>query len=326
MNRIRRLLTRSLLATPALLALAAPLQAQPGYPGRPITLVVPYPAGGSADILARTVGQKLGERLGQTVVVENRAGAGTAIGAKFVAGAAPDGYTLLLGTVSSQAINPAMSKVGYDPLKDFTPVAPLASIPFVLVAHPSLPARTVADVVALARAKPGELSYASAGLGTSNHLAGELLASAAQVRLLHVPYKGSAPALNDVAAGHVPLMFDLMATALPQVQSGKVKALAVTGRKRSALLPDVPTAIESGLAGYDVTAWFGVFAPAGLPRPVLERLNTEIAAVIRTPDMQKRLRELGADPEEAGIEAYADFGRREAGRWSEVVRKAGLAP
>lgn len=326
MNRLRRLFTLSLLATPALLALATPLQAQPAYPGRPITLVVPYPAGGSADILARTVGQKLGERLGQTVVVENRAGAGTAIGAKFVAGAAPDGYTLLLGTVSSQAINPAMTKVGYDPLKDFTPVAALASIPFVLVSHPSLPARTVADVIALAKAKPGELSYASAGLGTSNHLAGELLATAAQVRLLHVPYKGSAPALNDVAAGHVPLMFDLMATALPQVQSGKVKALAVTGKKRSALLPDVPTAIESGLAGYDVTAWFGVFAPAGLPRPVLERLNTEIAALIRTPDMQKRLRDLGADPEEAGIEAYAEFGRHEVARWSEVVRKAGLAP
>ena len=326
MNRLRRLLTLSLLATPALLALAMPLHAQTGYPNRPITLVVPYPAGGSADILARTVGQKLGERLGQQVVVENRAGAGTAIGAKFVAGSAPDGYTLLLGTVSSQAINPAMNKVGYDPLKDFTPVAALASIPFVLVGHPSLQAKSVADVIALAKARPGQLGYASAGLGTSNHLAGELLASAAQVRLLHVPYKGSAPALNDVAAGHVPLMFDLMATALPQVQSGKVKALAVTGRNRSALMPDVPTAIESGLAGYDVTAWFGVFAPAGLPRPVLERLNADITAVIRSADMQRRLHELGADPEEAGIDAYADFGRREAARWAEVVKKAGLAP
>jgi tripartite-type tricarboxylate transporter receptor subunit TctC len=325
MFRIRRFIARLLLAAPALLP-ALPVLAQPAYPTRPVTLVVPYPAGGSADILARTVGQKLGERLGQTIVVENRAGAGTAIGAKFVAGAPADGYTLLLGTVSSQAINPAMSKVGYDPLKDFTPVAALASIPFVLVAHPSMPAKSIADVIALAKARPGELAYASAGLGTSNHLAGELLASAAQIKLLHVPYKGSAPALNDVSGGHVPMMFDLMATALPHIQSGKLKALAVTGKTRSALLPGVPTAIESGLPGYDVSAWFGVFAPAGLPRPVLERLNSELAAIVGTPEMQKRLHELGADPEQASIDEYAAFSRREVARWSDVVKKAGLAP
>ncbi len=300
--------------------------AQAAYPNKPVTLVVPYPPGGSADILARSVGQKLGERLGQTVVVDNRAGAGTAIGAKFVAGAPADGYTLLMGTVSSQAINPAMNKVGYDPVKDFTPVAALASIPFVLVAHPSVAAKNVNDVLAMARAKPGEVGYASAGAGTSNHLAGELMASTAQVKLLHVPYKGSAPALNDVLAGHVPFMFDLLATALPNVQGGKLKPLAVTGRTRSSLLPNVPTAAESGLAGYDVTAWFGIFAPAGLPKPILDKLNADITAVIKSPDMQKKLQELGAEPEQASTQQYADFARSEMTKWSGVISKAGLAP
>jgi len=325
MNRLLKILGHSLLAAFGAVALAPPLHAQAPYPNHPVTMVVPYPAGGSADILARAVGQKLSELLGQPVVIDNRAGAGTAIGAKHVAGAPADGYTLLMGTVSSQAINPAMSKVGYDPLKDFTAVAPLASIPFVLVAHPSFGAKNVNDVIAQAKAKPGELSYASAGLGTSNHLAGELLASAAGIKLLHVPYKGSAPALNDVVAGHVPLMFDLQATALPYVQSGKLKALAVTGKTRSALLPEVPTAIESGLPGYEVTAWFGIFAPAGLPRPLLERLNAEIGAVLRMPDMQKRLQELGAVPEQGTADAFARFAHEEVGKWAVVVKSAGLA-
>ncbi len=322
--RLLKILGCCALAVAGAVALAPPAGAQGAYPNRPVTMVVPYPAGGSADILARTVGQKLAERLGQPVVIDNRAGAGTAIGAKHVAGVPADGYTLLMGTVSSQAINPAMNKVGYDPVKDFTPVAPLASIPFVLVAHPSFPGKSVADVIAQAKAKPGELSYASAGLGTSNHLAGELLASAAGIRLLHVPYKGSAPALNDVVAGHLPLMFDLQATALPYVQSGKLKALALTGRTRSALLPDVPTAVESGLPGYEVSAWFGVFAPAGLPAPVLERLNSDINAVLKAPEMQKRLQELGAEPEQGSAEVFAKFTRSEAAKWSAVVKKAGL--
>ncbi|OUL99967.1 ABC transporter substrate-binding protein [Variovorax sp. JS1663] len=319
-----RILGCSALAVAGAVALAPPVGAQGAYPTRPVTMVVPYPAGGSADILARTVGQKLGERLGQPVVIDNRAGAGTAIGAKHVAGAPADGYTLLMGTVSSQAINPAMNKVGYDPVKDFTPVAPLASIPFVLVAHPSFAGKSVADVIAQARAKAGELSYASAGPGTSNHLAGELLASAAGIQLLHVPYKGSAPALNDVVAGHLPLMFDLQATALPYVRSGKLRALAVTGRTRSSLLPEVPTVIESGLPGYEVSAWFGVFAPADLPRPVLDRLHAEISAVLQAPEMQKRLQELGAEPEQGSADAFAKFTRAEATKWATVLKNAGL--
>jgi tripartite-type tricarboxylate transporter receptor subunit TctC len=304
---------------------ALSVHAQP-YPSHPVTLVVPYPAGGSADILARSVGQKLGERLAQTVVVENKAGAGTAIGAKAVAGAPPDGYTLLLGTVSSQAINPAMNKVGYDPLKDFTAVAPLASIPFVLVANHAFPANNIGELIGLAKSSPGMISYASAGIGTSNHLAGELLASAAQINLLHIPYKGSAPALNDVMAGHVPLMFDLLATAAPAVQSGKLKALAVAGKDRTPLLPGVPTASESGLKDFDVSAWFGVFAPAGTPAAVVDRLNADITAVLQTPEMQKRLRDLGAAAETATPEAYARYVRGEAAKWAGVVKKAGLAP
>jgi tripartite-type tricarboxylate transporter receptor subunit TctC len=312
----------------ALIASAAfgPAVHAQAYPARPVTMVVPYPPGGSADILARAVGQKLGEKLGQTVVVDNKPGAGTAIGAKAVAAAPADGYTLLLGTVSSHAINPAMTKVGYDPVKDFVAVSPIAAIPFVLVAHPSMSATTLSDVVSLARATPGKIAYASAGAGTSNHLAGELLASSAQVSLLHVPYKGSAPALNDVLAGHVPMMFDLLATALPNVQSGKLKALAVTSRSRTPLLPNVPTAHESGLRDYEVTAWFGIFAPAGTPAAVVSRLNADLTAILQAPDMQKRLRDLGAEPETSAQEAYARFVRDEAGKWAGVVQKAGLAP
>lgn len=299
-------------------------QAQTAYPTKPITLVVPYPAGGSADILARLLGQQLGERLGQPVRVDNRAGAGTAIGAKAVAGATADGYTLLMGTVSSQAINPAMNKVGYDPLKDFTAIAPLASIPFVLVTHPSFPASNVAELIAMAKASPGKVSYASAGPGTSNHLAGELLANAAHISLLHVPYKGSAPALNDVIAGHVPLMFDLQATALPYIQSGKLKALAVTGKERSLLLPNIATVREKNLPDYEVSAWFGIFAPAGLTPAISSRLHADITAVVQSPDMQKRLLDLGAQPETASANDYARYVREETGKWASVVKRAGL--
>jgi tripartite-type tricarboxylate transporter receptor subunit TctC len=229
-----------------------------------------------------------------------------------------------MGTVSSQAINPAMNKVGYDPLKDFTAIAPLASIPFVLVTHPSFPATSVAELIAMAKANPGAVSYASAGPGTSNHLAGELLANAAHITLLHVPYKGSAPALNDVIAGHVPVMFDLQATALPYIQSGRLKALAVTGKERSLLLPSIATVREKTLPDYEVSAWFGVFAPVGLPASILSRLNAEITSVTQAPDMQKRLQELGAQPETASANDYARYVRDETGKWAAVVKRAGL--
>ena len=318
--------TTGLVRVAGLALLASLAHAQAPYPSHPLTLVVPYPAGGSADILARAIGEKLAERLGQAVVVDNRAGAATAIGARAVARAAPDGYTLMMGTVSSQAINPAMSKVGYDPIADFTPIAPVASIPFVLVTNPALGAASVADLVAMAKARPGLLAYASAGPGTSNHLAGELFATAMQIKLLHVPYKGSAPALNDTLAGHTSLMFDLQATAMPYLQAGKLKALAVTSRKRSSLLPNVPTMIESGVPDYKVSAWFGLFAPAGLPQPILQRLGSEITAIVKDAGMRKRLQDLGAEPESGTPEEFASYVKDEATKWAATVKAANLAP
>ena len=303
-----------------------PVFAQQTYPQKPITLVVPYPPGGSADILARTLAPKLGERMGQAILIENRAGAGTAIGAKTVASALPDGYTLLLGTVSSNAINPAMTKVGYDPIKDFVAIAPVAAIPFVLVANPTFARNNVGELIAYAKANSEKVSYASAGPGTSNHLAGVMLASAAQINLVHVPYKGSAPALNDVIGGHVPIMFDLIATAQPMIQAGKVKPLAVTSKGRASLLPQVPTMRESGLADYQVSAWFGIFGPAEIPVAIVNKLNLEITAVIKNPEMQKRLRELGAEPEAATPQEYERFVREEAAKWATVVKLANLAP
>ncbi|MDQ6628371.1 MAG: tripartite tricarboxylate transporter substrate binding protein [Pseudomonadota bacterium] len=325
-TRGRRVAIRGVAALAfALPALGTALaQSTAPYPNRPITLVVPYPAGGSADVLARAIGQELGKRLGQTVLVDNRGGAATAIGARLVARAPADGYTLLLGTVSSQAINPAVNKVGYDPVTDFTAIAPIATIPFVLVANPAVPIHSLADVIALAKAKPGELSYASAGIGTSNHLAGELFASEAKLKLLHVPYKGSAPALNDVLGGTVPLMFDLQATALPHIQAGKLNPIAVTSRERSALLPNVPTMIESGLPGFEVSAWFGLFAPAGLPKTVGVRLASEVSAIVSNSQMQKRLRQLGVDPDTSNPDEYPAYVKSEVGKWAATVRSAGL--
>ncbi|MGJ7530077.1 tripartite tricarboxylate transporter substrate binding protein [Variovorax sp. GB1P17] len=321
MKSFRQLLAVLLLAA----STAVPALAE-GYPERPVTIVVPYPAGGSADILARTVGQKLSVQLDQPVIVENRAGAGTAIGARFVAEAKPDGYTLLLGTVSSQAINPAMSKVGYDPVKDFVPVSALASIPFVLVANPGVAYASVGDLIAAARQGPGSIGYASAGPGTSNHLAGEMLASAAKIRLLHVPYKGSAPALADVLAGHVPLMFDLQTTSLPNIATRKLKALAVTSSQRSPLLPGVPTVAESGLPGFEVSAWFGVFAPAKVPAPVVKKLSAAMARVLEDPVLAQRLRDLGAEPDARNAAQFSAYVAEEAGKYAAVVKTAGLAP
>lgn len=324
MNPVRRL-TALRAACLALAAFALDAHAQP-FPSHPLTLVVPYPAGGSADILARTIGQKLSDKLGQTVVVENKGGAGTAIGTRFVAEAPPDGYTLLMGTVSSHAINPAMTNVGYDPVRDFAVIAPLASIPFVLVANPATPYATLADVVAAARREPGSIGYASAGPGTSNHLAGEMLAGAAHVRLLHVPYRGSAPALADVLANHVPLMFDLQTTSLPNLKLGKLKALAVTGSQRSALLPEVPTVAESGYPGFEVSAWFALFAPAKVPQPVQASLSAALNEILKTPDMVQTLRNMGAEPDPRTPPAFADYMKGEVAKYADAVKAAGLAP
>jgi tripartite-type tricarboxylate transporter receptor subunit TctC len=318
-------LLRGLVLAASVLAVQA-VHAQ-AYPSRPIRLVVPFPPGGSADILGRALGQKLGEGLGQSVVVENRPGAGTAIAAELVAKAAPDGYTLMLGTVSSHAINPALNpKLPFDPLRDFTPIAPVASIPFALLVHPSVPARTVPELIGYARSKPGKLDYSSAGSGTSNHLAGELFEAMTGTYMVHIPYRGSAPALQDLVAGRVSVMFDLVLTAAPHVRSGAVRGLAVTGAKRSAALPDLPTIAESGLPGYEVSAWFAVFGPAGLPRPVVDRLNAEIARALAEPDLRQRLASQGAETLAGSPDEFAAYLKAEIAKWDKVVRDAGVRP
>jgi tripartite-type tricarboxylate transporter receptor subunit TctC len=318
-------LLRGLLLAAAVLAIPA-AQAQ-SYPTRPIRLVVPFPPGGSADILGRALAQRVGEGLGQSVVVENRPGAGTAIAAELVAKAAPDGYTLMLGTVSSHAINPALNpKLPVDPLRDFTPVAPVASIPFALLVHPSVPARTVPELVGYARSKPGKLDYSSAGSGTSNHLAGELFEAMTGTYMVHIPYRGSAPALQDLIAGRVSVMFDLVLTAAPHVRSGAVRGLAVTGANRSAALPDLPTIAESGIPGYEVSAWFAVFGPAGMPRPVVDRLNAEIARALAAPDLRQRLASQGAETLAGSPDEFAAYLKAEIAKWGKVVRAGGIRP
>ena len=303
----------------------APAQAQDAYPNRPLRLIVPFPPGGSADILARAIGQKLAEGLGQPVVIDNRPGAGTAIGAEATAKAAPDGYTIMIGTVSSHAINPSLNaKLAYDPVRDFTPVSLVASIPFALLVHPSVPVKSVQELIVLARARPGQLNFSSAGSGTSNHLAGELFRSMAGIDIAHIPYKGSAPALTDMLSGQVNLMFDLVLTAAPHVKSGAARALAVTGRERSAVLPGVPTVAEAGLPGYEVSAWFGIFAPAGIPAPALARLNAEIVRIMQLQDVRDRLASLGADALSSTPEQFAAYVKDELVKWSRVVKAAGM--
>ncbi len=314
-----------------LVALAAALLtsglawSQGAYPNRPLRMVVPFPPGGPADVLARTLGTKLAEALGQAIVIENRGGAGAAIGTKAVADAAPDGYTILLGTVSSHAINPILNaKIGYNPVRDFAAVGPVAATPFALVTHPTLAAANVRELIALAKSKPGVLAAGSAGNGTSNHLALELFKTLAAIDIIHIPYKGSAPALADVLSGQVPLMFDLVTTSTPLIRAGTLKALAVTSRTRLGSLPNVPTMIEAGVAGFDVSAWFGLFAPAATPAAVVARLNSDLATVLQQADTKERLATLGADPMAGSPEQFAAFVRDENQRWAGVVKASGM--
>jgi len=301
-------------------------QAPASFPSQPIRIIVPYPPGGSADVLARTLGKQVSEGLGQSVIIENKPGAGTAIGAKHVAGAAADGYTLLMGTVSSHAMTPLINpNAGYDPVKDFAPVAPVAEIPFAMLLNSSVPAKTLPEFLELARNQPGKFTYSSAGVGTSNHLAGELLNSMAGIRMVHVPYKGSAPALADLLGGQVDVMFDLLMTAVQHVNSGKVRALGVTSGKPSELLKGVPTFVESGLPDYVVSAWFGIFAPANTPPAVVERLNQAFAKATQAPDTRRQLENMGAAPLAGSSASFTDFVRDEYGKWDKVIARAGIS-
>jgi tripartite-type tricarboxylate transporter receptor subunit TctC len=305
-----------------LAALATSVFAQ-GYPTKPVKVVVPYPPGGPTDIVARVVSQKLSEQMGQQFIVENRPGAGGNIGAEAVAKSPADGYTLLVAT-TAHAINPSLFKsLGYNLVKDFAPVSQLTSGPLVIVANPSLPAKNVKELIALAKAKPGTLNYASSGNGQSTHLSAELFGTMAGVKMNHIPYKGSAPALTDVMGGQASLMFDTMLSAMPQVKNGKLKAIAVTSATRSPAAPDVPTVAESGLPGYEAIAWNGLLAPAGTPPEVVNKLNAELKKALDAPDVKDRFSAQGFGAAWNTREAFAKFIQAELDKWAKVVKVSG---
>ena len=317
-------LRRALACALALAAAAA--QAQPSWPARPIRIVVPSAPGGGADITARIIAPKLSEQLGQQVVVENRAGAGTMIGGEVVARAAPDGYTLLMG-ISTLAINPAMyRKVPYDALKDFAPISQVVSLPNLLVTHPSLPVKTVKELIAFAGTRPGQINFASAGVGTNPHLSMELFLSQTGLKMVHVPYKGAGPGIVDTVAGHVSVMTPSIISGLPHVKGGRLRALGVTSAKRAGGAPDIPTIAEAGVPGYEAVQWFGALAPAGTPREIVGRLHGEIVRVLQAAEVRGRLSGDGADPVGSSPEEFAAFLRAETAKWAKVVKDAGIQP
>ena len=314
----------ALMLASCLLALAAPVHAQ-SYPAKPMRLVVPFPPGGPLDIMGRGIAQKLQEAWSQPVVIDNRPGAGGGIGADLVAKSPGDGYTLLMGAVSTHAINPSLyAKIPYDPQKDFVPVALVAQVPNVLVVNPALPVQSVKDLIAYAKANPGSLSFGSGSTGSTGHLAGELFKTMAGVDMVHIPYKGGAPAMQDLLAGQTQLMFDNLANALPQVKAGKLRAIAVTTAARAPSVPELPTIAESGLPGFDLTTWFGIFAPAGTPPEVVAKLNAEIAKALSAKDLAERLAAMGTVPPENNTpERFAAFVRSEAAKYARVVKDSG---
>jgi tripartite-type tricarboxylate transporter receptor subunit TctC len=295
------------------------------YPAKPVRLVVPYPPGGVTDILARQIAQRVSaEWGGQQMIVDNRAGASGNIGVTAVARSAPDGYTIVFGNASTHAINPTLFKqIQFDPVKDFEPITLVASVSNVLLVSADMPARSLAELVALAKAKPGQLTFASNSTGSSNHLTGELLKRMAGIDMVHVPYKSASAAATDVIGGRVSLMFDNITTAMPHVKSGRMRALAVTSERRIAALAEVPTMLESGMAGFVVTPWWGVFAPAGTPRPVVERLNRDIVAVLKSKEVSEFFASQGTDIVANSAEEFGRYVRGEVARWSEVVKASG---
>src|SRR6478672_13022511 len=288
------------------------------YPNKPIRMVAPFSPGGATDVLARIVGQRLTERVGQPVIIDNRVGAGGNIGAEQVAKSAPDGYVLLMGGVPHAISASLYTKLGYDMAKDLSAVAEVASFPSMIVLHPSLPAKTVKELIMLAKAKPGQLNFGSAGNGSPNHLALELLKTMAGVSMVHIPYKGAGQVVGDLLAGQLQLASMGFPVAMPHVQSGRLRAIAVTGSKRSPLLAQVPTVAETGLPGFEVTSWYGVFGPAALPREIVARLNTEISAAVTAPELKERLAALGAEPSTKSPEQFAQYVRDEIAKWAKV--------
>ena len=305
-----------------LLALAAPASAQ-DYPTKPVKLIVPFPPGGSNDVVGRMIALQLSDRLGQQVVVDNRGGAGGIIGTEAASKAAPDGYTLLIISIA-HAVSPWLYKLQYDPIKSFVPVSILASGPNVLVVHPSLGVHSVTELIALAKEKPGQLNYASAGIGSFQHLGGELFKLTAGIDMVHVPYKGGGPAMTDVLGGYTKIMFSSMVQTTPFVLNGQLRALGTSGAKRNPALPDVPTIAEAGLPGYEATNWWGVVAPAGTPPEIVEKLHTEIAAVQESPKTKEQFAAQGADIVQMTSAEFGIFIEKEINKWERVVKEAGI--
>jgi len=304
--------------------LAVSVASAQSWPSKPIRWVVPFAPGGTTDILARTISEKLTIALGKPVIVENNPGAGGGVGAVQTAKAAPDGYTIMGGTISTHAINASLYKaLPYDPVKDFAPITLIARVPNLLVVNPDVPAKNVRELIALMKANPGKYSFASSGNGTSQHLSGELFKSMAGVDMQHIPYKGSPPALQDVVSGQVTMTFDNITTAWPLAKAGKLRALAVTTARRSPIAPDVPTLAEAGLAGYEIGSWQGVFAPAGTPADIVKRLNVEIVKIINMPDVREKLVNLGAEPVGDTPDEFAALVKSEGAKWAAVVKQSG---
>jgi tripartite-type tricarboxylate transporter receptor subunit TctC len=305
-------------------ALANGAHAQP-WPSKPVRIVVPYPPGGGNDNLARLFAQKLGERLGQPFVVENKPGAGTLIGSEAAAKSAGDGYTLLLSSIVTHALAPALyPKIPYDPLRDFVAVTTLAVAPTVLVVNTAFPAKSVAEIVTLAKASPGKYTFPSGGNGTTPHISGEIFKSMTGTDLLHVPYKGGGPALADLIGGQVNMMFDTAASAMPHVRSGKLRAIAIATPKRHPDFPDLPTFAEQGMPSYSINSWYSLHAPAGTPREIVSRLHAEVVEILKSPDVVERLKTLNADPGGMAPAEFDAFVRSELERYGEVIRKAGI--
>jgi len=297
------------------------------YPNRPITLVIPFAPGGSTSIVGRVIADKMAQLLGQGIVIENRPGAGGTAGSRSVARSDPDGYTLLLGYTGTLAIGPALYKnVGYDPRKDFAPIGMIGNAPSALVVHPSFPPKTVAELIAYAKAHPGEVNFGSAGVGSVNHITGEYFARAAGITLTHIPYKGTGPALTDLLGGHIPMALAPIPPVHGNVSAGLLRALAVTGKTRNSLMPDVPTLAESGLGGFEASLYYGLVAPAGTPKPVIERLNKELQAALASDEVKKQLGADGTEITPGTPQDYADFIDKDERKWSQLVKDSGVEP
>ncbi len=308
----------------AVLCASKPARAQT-YPNRPITLVIPFAPGGSTSIVGRVIADKMAQLLGQGIVVDNRPGAGGTAGSRLVAKSEPDGYTILLGYTGTLAIGPSLYKnVGYDPRKDFAPIGMIGNAPSALVVHPSFPPKSVAELIAYAKAHPGEVNFGSAGVGSVNHITGEYFARAAGITLTHIPYKGTGPALTDLLGGHIPMALAPIPPVHGNVSAGLLRALAVTGKTRNSLMPDVPTIAETGLTGFEASLYYGLVAPAGTPKPIIDRLNKELRAALASDDVRKQLGDDGTEITPSSPEEYADFIDKDEKKWSQLVKDSGV--